>query len=173
VNTWEAVYFDHDLDRLKALADAAAEVGGERFVLDDGWFGSRRDDKRGLGDWYVSDEVWPDGLGPIVSHVTGLGMQFGLWVEPEMINEDSELARAHPDWIMATGGRLPRAARHQQVLDLTKAYDYLLERLDSLLSEYDIAYLKWDHNRDLVEAGHQPGGQAGVRAQTLAVYRLL
>ncbi|WP_225839332.1 alpha-galactosidase [Streptomyces sp. NK08204] len=175
VNTWEAVYFDQNLDRLKRLADAAAAVGAERFVLDDGWFGSRRDDSRGLGDWYVSDEVWPDGLGPLTDHVTALGMQFGIWVEPEMINEDSELARAHPDWIMATGDRLPRAARNQQVLDLARpeAYAYILQRLHELLTAYPVAYLKWDHNRDLVEAGHQPGGRAGVHAQTMAVYRLL
>src|SRR5436305_7769521 len=175
VNTWEAVYFDHDLDRLRALADAAAAVGAERFVLDDGWFGGRRDDHRGLGDWYVSDEVWPDGLGPLVDHVTGLGLQFGLWVEPEMINEDSELARAHPDWIMSAGGRLPGQARWQQVLDLANpaAYAHILDRLDALLRGYRIGYLKWDHNRDLVEAGHPPTGRAGVHDQTLAVYRLL
>lgn len=176
VNTWEAVYFDHDLDRLRTLADAAARVGAERFVLDDGWFGSRRDDRRGLGDWYVSDEAWPDGLGPIIDHVTGLGMQFGLWVEPEMVNEDSDLARAHPDWIMAAGDdRLPGQARSQQVLDLARpeAFAYILERLDDLLSAHPIAYLKWDHNRDLVEAGHRPTGRAGVHGQTLAVYRLL
>lgn len=174
-NTWEAVYFDHDLDRLRKLADAAAAVGAERFVLDDGWFGSRRDDRRGLGDWYVSEEVWPGGLGPLTEHVTKLGMQFGLWVEPEMINEDSELARAHPDWIMATGDRLPGAARSQQVLDLARpeAFAYILQRLDALLTEYPIAYLKWDHNRDLVEAGHQPDGRAGVHDQTRAAYRLL
>ncbi|MDT0612141.1 alpha-galactosidase [Streptomyces lancefieldiae] len=175
VNTWEAVYFDQDLDRLKRLADTAAAVGAERFVLDDGWFGARRDDRRALGDWYVSDEVWPKGLSPLADHVTTLGMEFGLWVEPEMINEDSDLARAHPDWIMATGGRLPGAARNQQVLDLARpeAYAYILERLDDLLTAYPIAYLKWDHNRDLVEAGHQPVGRAGVHDQTLAVYRLL
>ncbi|MFG2581609.1 alpha-galactosidase [Streptomyces malaysiensis] len=175
VNTWEAVYFDQDLDRLKRLADTAAAVGAERFVLDDGWFGARRDDRRALGDWYVSDEVWPKGLGPLTDHVTALGMEFGLWVEPEMINEDSDLARAHPDWIMATGGRLPGAARNQQVLDLARpgAYAYILERLDDLLTTYPISYLKWDHNRDLVEAGHQPTGQAGVHDQTLAIYRLL
>ncbi len=175
VNTWEAVYFDHDLDRLRTLADAAAAVGAERFVLDDGWFGGRRDDHRGLGDWYVSDEVWPDGLGPLVDHVTGLGLQFGLWVEPEMINEDSDLARAHPDWIMSPGGRLPRQARFQQVLDLANpaAYAHILERLDALLRKYPIGYLKWDHNRDLVEAGHPGSGRAGVHDQTLATYRLL
>ncbi|GAA3461511.1 alpha-galactosidase [Saccharothrix longispora] len=175
VNTWEAVYFDHDLDRLTALADAAASVGAERFVLDDGWFGSRRDDKRGLGDWYVSDEVWPDGLTPLTDHVTGLGMQFGIWVEPEMVNPDSDLARAHPDWLMAAGDRLPGPARSQQVLDLARpeAYAYVLERLDDLLSTYPVSYLKWDHNRDLVDAGHRPTGRAGVHGQTLAVYRLL
>ncbi|WP_055588223.1 alpha-galactosidase [Streptacidiphilus griseoplanus] len=175
VNTWEAVYFDHDLKRLRDLADAAAAVGAERFVLDDGWFGSRRDDRRGLGDWYVSDEVWPEGLGPLTDHVTGLGMQFGLWVEPEMINEDSDLARAHPDWIMAAEGRLPGAARSQQVLDLARpeAFAHILERLDDLLTTYPIAYLKWDHNRDLVEAGHRPTGRAGVHQQTLATYRLM
>ena len=176
VNTWEAVYFDHDLTRLKALADAAAGVGAERFVLDDGWFGARRDDRRALGDWYVSDEAWPGGLTPLTDHVTALGMEFGLWVEPEMVNEDSDLARAHPDWIMATGGRLPGRARNQQVLDLAhpEAFAHLLGRLDDLLSAYPIAYLKWDHNRDLVEAGHQfAGGRAGVHDQTLAAYRLM
>src|SRR5699024_9466635 len=99
LNVWEAVYFDHDLDRLKDLAERAAALGVERFVLDDGWFGSRRDDTSGLGDWVVSDEVWPDGLGPLVDRVTALGMEFGLWFEPEMVNEDSEVARAHPEWI--------------------------------------------------------------------------
>nr|WP_234359646.1 alpha-galactosidase [Plantactinospora sp. BC1] len=175
VNTWEAVYFDHDLDRLTALADAAAEVGAERFVLDDGWFLGRRDDRAGLGDWYVDPAVWPDGLHPLVAHVRGLGLEFGLWVEPEMVNPDSELARAHPEWILGTGGRLPRSARWQQVLDLThpEAYEYLLGRLDALVREYDIDYLKWDHNRDLLDAGHQPSGRPGVHGQTLATYRLL
>ncbi|MEZ0449507.1 alpha-galactosidase [Cellulomonas sp. ICMP 17802] len=173
LNTWEAVYFQHDLGRLTALADAAAAVGAERFVLDDGWFGDRRDDTRALGDWYVSADVWPDGLHPLVAHVTGLGLQFGLWVEPEMVNADSDLARAHPDWMLRVPSRLPREARHQQVLDLAvpEAYAYILERLDALLTEYAIGYLKWDHNRDLVDAGH--GGAPGVHGQTLAVYRLL
>ncbi len=173
LNTWEAVYFAHDLDRLTALADAAAVVGAERFVLDDGWFGDRRDDTRALGDWYVSADVWPQGLHPLVEHVTGLGLQFGLWVEPEMVNPDSDLARAHPDWMLQLPSRLPPEGRHQQVLDLGRpeAYAYVLERLDALLTEYPIGYLKWDHNRDLVEAGH--GGAPGVHGQTLAVYRLL
>ncbi|MEQ4302079.1 alpha-galactosidase [Plantactinospora sp. B6F1] len=175
VNTWEAVYFDHDLDRLTALADAAAEVGAERFVLDDGWFKGRRDDRAGLGDWYVDPAVWPDGLHPLVAHVRRLGLEFGLWVEPEMVNPDSDLARAHPEWILATGGRMPRSARWQQVLDLThpEAYGYVLGRLDALVREYRIGYLKWDHNRDLIDAGHQPSGRPGVHGQTLATYRLL
>lgn len=175
LNTWEAVYFQQDLGRLTALADAAAEVGAERFVLDDGWFRGRRHDRAGLGDWYVDETVWPDGLHPLVDHVRSLGLEFGLWVEPEMISPDSDLARAHPEWILATGGRLPPESRHQQVLDLghAGAYDHLLERLDALVTEYDIDYLKWDHNRDLVEAGHSPTGAAGVHAQTAAVYRLL
>lgn len=175
VNTWEAVYFDHDLAKLTALADVAAEVGAERFVLDDGWFRHRRDDRAGLGDWYVDETVWPKGLHPLVDHVRGLGMEFGLWVEPEMVNPDSDLARAHPEWIMATGGRLPPEARYQQVLDLghAEAYAYIAERLHALLSGYEIGYLKWDHNRDLIEAGHSPDGQAGVHVQTLQLYRLL
>ncbi len=175
LNTWEAVYFDLDLEKLKALADAAAEVGAERFVLDDGWFRGRRDDHAGLGDWYVDEGIWPKGLHPLVDHVTGLGLQFGLWVEPEMVNPDSDLAREHPEWILAAGNRLPPTARHQQGLNLgiQAAYDYLLERLDSILNEYDISYLKWDHNRDFVDGGNQLTGTAGIHEQTLAVYRLL
>ncbi|RLK22614.1 alpha-galactosidase [Micromonospora sp. M71_S20] len=174
LNVWEAVYFDHDLDRLRALADHAAEVGVERFVLDDGWFRGRRHDRAGLGDWYVDDTVWPDGLHPLVDHVRGHGMQFGLWVEPEMVNPDSDLFRAHPEWVLSAPGRLPPEWRHQQVLDLARpeTYAYLLERLDALLAAHPgIDYLKWDHNRDLTEAGHH--GRPGVHGQTLAVYRLL
>jgi len=174
-NVWEAVYFDHRLDRLVALADAAATVGVERYVLDDGWFRHRRDDTTGLGDWYVDEGVWPDGLRPLVDHVRGLGMEFGLWFEPEMVNPDSDLARAHPDWILSLPHRMPPEARHQQVLDLghPDAYAYLLERMDSILSEYDIGYVKWDHNRELVDPGHHPDGTPGVHNQTLALYRLL
>jgi alpha-galactosidase len=175
LNTWEAVYFDHDLPTLQRLADVAAEIGVERFVLDDGWFLHRRDDTAGLGDWEVDPAVWPQGLEPLVTHVRGLGMEFGLWVEPEMVNLDSDLARAHPDWVLATGGRLPPPSRHQQVLDLghPQAWQHVLDRLDALLRDHDITYLKWDHNRDLVDAGHGPEGVPGVHAQTLAAYRLL
>jgi alpha-galactosidase len=175
LNTWEAVYFNHELDALVELAEVAAEVGVERFVLDDGWFRGRRDDTAGLGDWYVDPAVWPNGLGPLVDKVRGLGMQFGLWFEPEMINPDSDLARAHPEWILSAGDDLPPAARSQQVLDLADpgAYAYIFERIDSLVTEYAIDFIKWDHNRDLVEPGRSAHGRAGVREQTLAVYRLI
>ena len=175
LNTWEAVYFDHSLAKLTALADAAATVGVERFVLDDGWFTGRRDDTAGLGDWFVDDDVWPEGLHPLIDHVRGCGMEFGLWVEPEMVNPESDLARRHPDWILRGRMTLPPSARQQQVLDLShpEAYDYISSRLNALLDEYPIAYLKWDHNRDLVEAGNGPAGASRVHAHTVALYRLL
>jgi alpha-galactosidase len=173
LNTWEAVYFAQSPQARRDLADVAADVGVERFVLDDGWFGARRDDTAGLGDWTPSADVWPDGLAPLVAHVTGLGMQFGLWIEPEMVNVDSGLYREHPDWVLAPPRRLPPEWRHQQVLDLANpdVSAHLLGRLDSLLAELDIAALKWDHNRDLIEAIHD--GRPGVHAQTVALYRLL
>ena len=173
-NTWEAVYFDHDLDRLRALADRAARVGAERFVLDDGWFGSRRDDTSGLGDWVVSAEAHPEGLGPLIEHVTGLGMQFGIWVEPEMVSRDSDLYRAHPEWALTTDGYEPVEARHQLVLDLARpgAFDHVLGQLDALLADHDISYLKWDMNRDHIAASGT-GGAAGTHAQTMALYRLI
>ena len=175
LNTWEAVYFDQDLDRLIALAEVGAAIGAERFVLDDGWFRGRRNDTAGLGDWYVDEQVWPVGLGPLIDKVRGLGMDFGLWFEPEMINLDSDLARTHPEWIFRAGGRPGLPSRNQYVLDLAhpQAYDYIAGRLHSLLDEYDIAYLKWDHNRMVVESGHWPTGRPGVHQQTRALYRLL
>jgi len=167
-NTWEAVYFDQDLETLTELARAAAEVGAERFVLDDGWFRGRRNDSVGLGDWTVDPVVHPSGLGPLVERVHALGLDFGLWVEPEMVNPSSELAQAHPDWILQAHSDPPPLWRHQQVLDLTHpaAYDHIRDALMTLLDELDIAYLKWDHNRDLVDV-------PGSRGQTLAFYRLL
>ena len=176
LNVWEAVYFDHDLARLTDLADRAAALGVERYVLDDGWFGSRRDDTSGLGDWVVSDEVWPDGLGPLIDHVTDLGMQFGIWFEPEMVNLDSELARAHPEWVMAPSpDRLPVESRYQQVLNLSHpgAFEHVHRQMDALLTAYDISYIKWDHNRDLMEAADRTSGAAATHAQTLAAYRLM
>ncbi|WP_091254622.1 alpha-galactosidase [Arthrobacter sp. ok909] len=195
LNVWEAVYFDHRMPVLLDLAESAARLGVERYVLDDGWFRGRRNDTAGLGDWYVDEDLWPEGLSPLIDAVTGHGMEFGLWVEPEMVNEDSDLARAHPDWIAgpapraavgspAAGGsrpapgggptgRLPERWRHQQVLDLVnpEAWQYIFDRLDALLSEYRISYLKWDQNRDLAEMGH--AGRPSVHTQAQAVYRLL
>ncbi|HEX4811446.1 MAG TPA: alpha-galactosidase [Nonomuraea sp.] len=163
----------HGLDRLLELADRAAAAGIERFVLDDGWFRHRRHDRAGLGDWYVDERVWPDGLRPLADRVRELGMQFGLWFEPEMVNPDSDLARAHPDWILGRSGRTPPPQRHQQTLDLARpeVFAYLLERLDTLAGEYALDSIKWDHNRDIAEPVHD--GVAGVHAQTAATYRLL
>lgn len=174
LNTWEATYFDHDLDRLRAFATAAAELGVERFVLDDGWFGSRRHDRAGLGDWWVSPQVYPDGLAPLIEHVTGLGMEFGIWVEPEMVNPDSDLFRAHPDWALTTDGYDPVLGRHQLVLDLARpeAFDHVLGLLDRLLADHDVSYVKWDMNRVHVQ-GSGADGAAGSHAQTLAFGRLL
>lgn len=175
LNTWEAIYFDHRPEALLALADAAAAVGVERFVLDDGWFEGRRDDLRALGDWRVDGERYPDGLTPLIERVRGHGMEFGLWVEPEMVNDDSALARMHPDWIRGPGqGRGPAlTGRNQRVLDLTRpeVVEHLFAALDSLLSAHEIGYLKWDHNRVLTEQAL--AGSAGHHGQTLAVHALL
>lgn len=172
LNVWEAVYFDHDLDTLRRLAARASSLGVERFVLDDGWFGSRRDDWSGLGDWTVSPDVWPNGLGPLAEYVRALGMQFGLWFEGEMVNPDSDLYRAHPDWILQVPGRIPPLARHQLVLDLANpdAYEHILERVHAVVAEYGVEYIKWDHNRFLTDPGHR--GHPAVRKQTESIYRL-
>ena len=174
VNTWEAVYFDHDADTLRALAHAAAALGVERYVLDDGWFGSRRDDRSGLGDWTVSPDVYPDGLRPLIDHVRSLGMEFGIWVEPEMVNPDSDLYRAHPEWALVDPRYEPVLARNQLVLDLARpeAFAHILDRLDALLRDHEIGFVKWDMNRNH-GAATDAAGAAGTHAQTLAVYRLL
>jgi alpha-galactosidase len=173
VNTWEAVYFDHDLERLTVLADRAAAVGAERFVLDDGWFRGRVNDRAGLGDWTVDPRRWPEGLSPLIDAVHARGLDFGLWVEPEMVNVDSEVARTHPEWILRGRSDLPLSWRHQQVIDLQHpdAYAYVRDALLALLAEYDIAYFKWDHNRDLIDVSH--GGSHAVHGQTRALYRML
>ena len=159
-NGWEAIYFDHDLATLKGLADLAAQAGAERYVLDDGWFRGRPDDRSGLGDWTVDPAKYPDGLTPLIDHVRGLGMAFGLWVEPEMANADSDLLRAHPDWILGDPGRDQPLGRGQYVLDLTRAEvaDNLFGQIDALLADNAIGYLKWDMNRDLTHA--LSGGRA-------------
>jgi len=172
LNMWEAIFFDHGQEKIKALVDVAAEIGIERVVLDDGWFGSRRNDKSGLGDWIVSTEVWPDGLNSIVSYINDKGIEFGLWFEGEMVNPDSDLYRSHPDWILREGDRTPALWRNQLVLDLAHpdAFKHVLEQTCEVLGSANISYIKWDHNRVLNDAGHL--GRAGIRTQTLAIYRL-
>ena len=174
MNTWESVYFDHDLDVLFELARRGARVGVERFVLDDGWFGARRSDRSGLGDWVVSEDVYPHGLAPLIEHVESLGMDFGIWVEPECVNEDSDVFRSHPEWALVDRGREPIRGRNQLVLNLANdaAFDHVFGQLDRLLSENRIAFVKWDMNRSHV-AGSGLDGAAGSHAQTLAVYRLI
>lgn len=176
LNTWEAVYFDHDLATLERLVDAASRVGVERIVLDDGWFTGRRNDTNGLGDWTVDAEVWPNGLWPLVNAVRERGMQFGLWFEPEMVNPGSRLAQEHPDWILAPSDGVGAAIRHQYVLNLAHpdAWEHILGRIDALVAEYGIDYIKWDHNRELHEAAlRNDRDRAGVHEQTLALYRML
>lgn len=170
LNTWEAVYFDHSLESLLPLVDAAAELGVERFVLDDGWFTGRVDDRRALGDWTVDPERWPSGLHPLADAVVARGMDFGLWVEPEMVSPASRLALEHPEWMLAeteSDATVPPTWRFQHTLDLTipAAAAHLLDVLSALLSEYPIAFLKWDHNRD------QHAGS--VASHTRALYALL
>ena len=148
-NCWEAVYFRHSLDELKEIATIAADLGAERFVLDDGWFKGRDDDTTSLGDWEVDRRKWPEGLTPLIDHIHAEGMRFGLWFEPEMVNRDSDLFRAHPDWVL--GPEDQTTGRHQMVLDMGRAEvrDFLLSRISAILSEYAIDYVKWDHNRVL------------------------
>lgn len=148
-NCWEAVYFKHKPEELMQIAERAAYLGAERFVLDDGWFIGRNDDTSSLGDWFVDQNKYPKGLAPLIEKVHQLNMTFGLWFEPEMVNEESNLYREHPEWLL---GRTDQVrGRQQLVLDMSLAVvrAYLLERLDALLSEYPIDYIKWDHNRVL------------------------
>jgi len=175
VNTWEAVYFSLDLDRLLALAERAAAVGAERFVVDDGWFAGRTDDTSSLGDWLVDVERLPQGLEPLAERVHALGMELGLWFEPEMVSLDSDLAREHPGWVFDAGHGPGLPSRHQHVLDLghEEAYTLVRDRVSALVERLGVDYLKWDHNRYLTDAGHGPAGTPGVRRQTLQVYRML
>ncbi len=178
LNTWEAVYFDHDYDTLKALADKAGDSGVERFVVDDGWFGSRRDSTSGLGDWQIAQDVWPDGPEePQGARRLRARERHGVRpvVELEMVNPDSDVARAHPDWVLRpTANRLPMQGRSQQVLDLTNpdAYRYIHDSIDALVGELGIDYIKWDHNKFVTEAVSPRTGRPAVHGQTLAVYRM-
>jgi alpha-galactosidase len=154
-NSWEATEFHVNEAGQMALAEKAAALGVDRFVMDDGWFGQRKDDHAGLGDWYVNKEKFPNGLKPLIDKVHALGMSFGLWVEPEMVNPDSDLYRAHPDWVLHFEGRPESEQRNQLVLNLARpdVRDYVFNFLDRLLNENDIAFLKWDYNRNWSEPG--------------------
>lgn len=158
-NCWEAVYFDHDLATLSEIATRAAALGAERFVLDDGWFQGRNNDTSSLGDWTVDRAKWPQGLHPLIQHVQSLNMAFGLWVEPEMVNRNSDLYRAHSDWVL--GPLDQTTGRNQLVLDVGRpeVRNHLFAALSALLDEYPIDYLKWDHNRllPLVDAAQAQG----------------
>lgn len=182
LNTWEAIYFDHRPEVLMELARQAAAVGVERFVLDDGWFPARGHDRAGLGDWWPDPQKYPQGLAPLAAEVERLGMEFALWVEPEMVNPDSELYRLHPDWALHIAGRPLQTGRNQLVLDMGRddVQNYLFDKLDALLKSVPIRYLKWDMNRDLsaaVQGGgagsHRHTGRAAYRANSMALYALL
>ncbi len=154
-NSWEATGFSVNEEGQMALAERAAKLGVERFVIDDGWFGERRDDHAGLGDWYVNPQKFPHGLKPIIDRVHALGMDFGLWVEPEMVNPDSKLYREHPEWAMQFPGRQHTEARNQLLLNLARndVKEYTFAWLDKLVTDNDIAFLKWDYNRNWSEPG--------------------
>ena len=172
LNMWEAIYFEHNEERVKALVDVAAQVGVERVVLDDGWFGSRRNDRSGLGDWQVSKDVWPSGLSALSDYIASKGMEFGLWFEGEMLNADSDLYREHPNWILSEAGRVPPTWRHELVLNLSNkaAFDHVLNSVTKVIKENKVKYIKWDHNRVLVDAGYL--GKAAIHNQTKAIYQL-
>jgi alpha-galactosidase len=154
-NSWEATEFDVSEAGQLALAEKASKLGVERFVIDDGWFGQRKTDHAGLGDWYVNKEKFPHGLKPVIDGVHALGMDFGIWVEPEMINPDSDLYRKHPDWAMNFPGRPRTEARNQLLLNLARedVKEYVFHWLDQLVTDNDISFLKWDYNRNWSEPG--------------------
>jgi alpha-galactosidase len=161
-NSWEATEFNVDEPGQKALAEKAAKIGVERFVMDDGWFGARNNDHAGLGDWYVNPKKFPNGLQPLIQYVNSLGMDFGIWVEPEMVNPDSDLYRKHPDWAMNFPGRPRTEARNQLILNMARddVKEYTLAWLDTLVTENNIAFLKWDMNRNFSEPGWLEAGPA-------------
>jgi alpha-galactosidase len=167
-NSWEATGFDVNEAGQEALAEKAASIGVDRFVMDDGWFGQRKNDHAGLGDWYVNPQKFPNGLKPLIDKVHSLGMDFGLWVEPEMVNPDSDLYRKHPDWVLNFTGRPRSEERNQLVLNLARkdVRDYIYGFLDNLLSHNQISFLKWDYNRNWSE----PGWPAVAPDEQQAVY---
>lgn len=151
INNWEATYFDFDEEKIERIAKQAAELGIDMMVLDDGWFGKRDTDTSGLGDWFVNENKLHGGLGKLIQHINAMGMKFGIWMEPEMISEDSDLYRTHPDWAIQIPGRNPVRSRYQLVLDMTnpEVVEYLYQVISRLLRENPIAYVKWDMNRSI------------------------
>lgn len=174
MNTWEAVYFDHDLNGLKQLASQAAQIGVERFILDDGWFHGRHNDHTSLGDWWPDAGKYPNGLQPLAHHVTTLGMEFGLWVEPEMVSPDSDLYRAHPEWAFGMAERSVQTIRNQLALNtsLPVVQEYLFKKLNALLESLPISYLKWDMNRDLTQVMGNDG-RAAYAGFVHGLYKLM
>ncbi len=154
-NSWEATAFAVNEHNQIELAKKAAEVGSEVFVVDDGWFGARANDHTGLGDWTVNPEKFPRGLNPLIAHVNALGMRFGLWVEPEMVNVESDLYREHPDWVYHFRQRSRTESRNQLMLNLARddVRDWMVATLEGLLSQHAIEFIKWDLNRSLSEPG--------------------
>ena len=165
-NSWEATYFDVNEEQQGKLAEIAAAIGVELFVMDDGWFGSRNNDQAGLGDWYVNPAKFPQGLKGLIDKVNSLGMDFGLWVEPEMVNPDSDLYRSHPDWVYHFETRETTEIRHQLILNLARedVRQYIYDFLDKLLTENNIRFIKWDMNRNFSEPGF-PSAQAGEQRE--------
>ena len=153
INNWEGTYFDFTEEKLLAIASKAKEAGIELFVLDDGWFGQRNDDHRGLGDWFVNKNKLPCGIDGLAKQVNDIGMKFGLWFEPEMVNPDSDLFRAHPDWAVTVEERTPVEIRQQLVLDITKpeVRDYIVKVVSDILANANIEYVKWDMNRQITD----------------------
>lgn len=178
INNWEATYFDFDRDKLLAIAEEAAGQGIQMLVMDDGWFGHRESDNSSLGDWKVNEEKLRGGLKKLVDEVNALGLEFGIWFEPEMISPDSEVYRAHPDWALQLPGREPAQSRNQLVLDLSRpeVREYVYESVAGILRSANIAYVKWDMNRSLTDVGssYLPAGRQGelMHRHTLAVYEL-
>lgn len=153
INNWEATYFDFDDAKIHGIVDEAQALGIEMFVLDDGWFGERKDDHRSLGDWYEFEGKLEQGLEGIAQYVHDKGMKFGLWFEPEMISKDSDLHRAHPDWVLSVPGRPRSLSRQQHVLDFSRAdvRDHIYQQMTAILDRVPIDYIKWDMNRNMTE----------------------
>ena len=178
INNWEATYFDFDEEKIVQIAKMASEAGIELFVLDDGWFGNRNDDHRGLGDWYANLSKLPHGISGLSKRIHSLGMQFGLWIEPEMVNMDSDLYRAHPDYVMTDPDYVPCHGRNQYVLDFSRkeVVDCIFNMLDQVLDGADVNYIKWDMNRTMSEVysrSHSANSQGRVvHEYILGVYDL-